>query len=109
MWLALGGDASLVVGVVMVRVVIAVCIKGLPLINYADCSKASETQIISRRPPESKAKMPFQQVRVDLFFFNPAYNGHKIAEIFKCEFTGLVSVITIAQKSSSVRGEYIQA
>ena len=48
--------------------------------------------------------MPFQRVGVDLFFFNSAYNGHKIAEIFKCEFTGLISVITMAQKSSSFKG-----
>jgi hypothetical protein len=48
--------------------------------------------------------MPFQRVEVDLFFFPPAYNGHKMAEIFKCEFTGLISAITMGQKSSSFEG-----
>jgi hypothetical protein len=88
----------------LVNQVTGVRIKGLPLISCADCSQASGTQIISRRPPKSKAKMPFQRVGVDLFFFNPTHNRHKIAEILKYEFTGLVSVITIAQKSSSFKG-----
>ena len=52
---------------------------------------------------ESKAKMPFH-VGVDLFFFNPTHNSHKITEIFKCEFTELVSTITMARKSSSLEG-----
>ena len=88
----------------LVHQVTGVRIKGLLLISCADCSQASGTQIISRRPPESKAKKPFQRVGVDLFFFNPVYNGHKIAEIFKCEFTGLVSAVTMARKSSSFEG-----
>ena len=84
--------------------VTGVRIKGLPLTNCADCSQASRTQIIVHRLPESKVKMPFQRVRVDLFFFPPAYNGHKMAEIFNCEFTGLVSAVTMGQKSSSFEG-----
>jgi hypothetical protein len=68
------------------------------------CSQASGTQITARRPPELKAQMPFQWVGVDLFFFPPTYNGHKMAEIFKCEFTGLISAITIGRKSFSFKG-----
>ena len=88
----------------LVHQVTGVRLKGLPLIKCTDCSQASGTQIISRRPPESKAKMPFQRVGVDLFFFNPAHNDHKIAEIFKCEFTGLISSVTMGYKSSSLEG-----
>jgi hypothetical protein len=48
--------------------------------------------------------MPFQQVGLDLFFFNPAHNGYKIAEIFKCNFIGLISSVTMGHKSSSLKG-----
>jgi hypothetical protein len=48
--------------------------------------------------------MPFQRIGLDLFFFHPAHNGHRIAEIFKCKFTGIISSITMAHKSSSFEG-----
>ena len=76
-------------------------IHGPTTIECEDCSRAKATNVINHDPPKRTSPRPFWRVHFDIFEHITSYNNYNYALVFKDEYTGLIFIYFLHDKSQS--------